>query len=87
MKDEILGIEENQTVTEAMLIKEEKEEFMIFVQGGNAPSVVHETWESAEKEAIRLAGLPNNRHQKVFVVKVVDVLVPVFSHKWSKSDD
>lgn len=87
MKDDILGIEEDQTMMEAMLIKEEKEEFMIFVQGGNAPNVVHENWESAEKEAIRLAGLPNNRHQKVFVVKVVDVLVPVFSHKWGKPDD
>lgn len=79
MRDEILGIEETAVFP--------KGEFMIFVQGGNAPNVIHETWESAEKEAIRLAGLPNNRHQKVFVVKVVDVLVPVFSHKWSKSDD
>lgn len=78
MKDDILGIEE--TVLP-------KEELMVFVQGRDAPTVVHETWESAEKEAIRLAGLPNNRHQKVFVVKVVDVLVPVFSHKWTKTND
>lgn len=78
MKDEILSIEET--------VVSPKEEFMVFVQGRNAPNVIHETWESAEKEAIRLASLYDNRHQKIFVVKVVDVLVPVSSHRWIKAN-
>ena len=41
---------------------------MIYVEGGNAPTYKHETWESAAEEAKRLA---DKTEKKVFILQSV----------------
>lgn len=58
--------------------------YMVSVQGGSAPSALHETLESAkaEAEAERLAEQPRNRHAIIHVVQIIDVLEPRNTHEW-----
>ena len=60
--------------------------YMVFVDGAQAPTVIHPTYASAAIEAERLAQLTTSRNRKVHVLRLVSTLEPVSSHKWVMSD-
>lgn len=45
--------------------------FMCFVEGSRGTNHIHDTQESAETEADRLSGLPENTGKKVYVLASV----------------
>ena len=48
--------------------------YMCYVQGGNSPTREHETYESAVKEANRLALQNSAKNLKVYVLKPVAIV-------------
>jgi hypothetical protein len=61
--------------------------YMVFVEGTQAPTVIHPTYGSAAIEAERLAQLTPNRNRHVRVVLLISTLEPVNSHQWALCDD
>lgn len=53
-----------------------KKFWMLYAEGGRAPSFVHDSFESAEKEAKRLAAESNLRIYILEAVKSVKKIVP-----------
>ena len=45
--------------------------WMCYVEGKHAPAHKHLEWDTAQKEAERLAVLPDNLKRKVFVLRAV----------------
>ena len=56
--------------------------YMVSVEGGQAPTVIHQTYASAQQEAERLAQQPRNIQRTIHVLKLVSSLKPVTTHKW-----
>jgi len=46
--------------------------WMVYVHNGRTPTFIHQTHDSAVKEAERLAQLPENIGLKVFILEVMD---------------
>jgi hypothetical protein len=56
--------------------------YMVSVEGGNAPTVIHPTYASAQLEAERVAKLLRDKSKTIHVLKLVSSLKPVTTHKW-----
>jgi hypothetical protein len=56
--------------------------YLVSVCGSHAPLKMHDTLESAKDEAERLSRLKDNRYSAIYVVQIIDSLVPATSHKW-----
>jgi hypothetical protein len=58
--------------------------YMIYVDGQSPPSKEHETVEEARTEAERLS--PKYGDRKIFVLAVIDVLIPTRQHSWRSEE-
>lgn len=56
--------------------------YLVSVCGSNAPTVIHQDFESAKSEAERLSKIRQNMDRTIYVVELVAVLKPVSSHAW-----
>ena len=56
--------------------------YMVSVEGGQAPTVIHQTYASAQQEAERLAQQPRNNQRTIHVLKLVSTLRPTTIHRW-----
>ena len=56
--------------------------YMVSVEGSQAPTVIHPTYQSAQMEAERLSKQPRNQQRTIHVLKLVSILKPITMHKW-----
>jgi hypothetical protein len=56
--------------------------YMVSIEGSQAPTVIHPTYQSAQMEAERLSKQPRNQQRIIHVLKLVSSLKPVTTHKW-----
>jgi len=45
--------------------------WVCYVEGKSIPRVLHEEWEEAHDEGVRLAQLPENRGKKVYIMESI----------------
>lgn len=56
--------------------------YMVYVEGKQAPTVVHTFLCDAEAEAERLAKQPDNKMRKIHILQVVKINEPVVTRTW-----
>lgn len=55
--------------------------YMIFVKGGAAPNVIHDTYEKAFNESKRLASMPSNIGKPIYITEVIEIATSVIAIK------